>query len=75
MFIRKLKVIEKVSKNTILTYDLSFFFSHMIDWFVYMLMLRVQSTASFFVLMLGISYKVCMSIEIPIQLQRVVSTF
>jgi hypothetical protein len=39
------------------------------------LMLRVQRTASFLVLMCGISYRDFISIEIPIQLQKVVSMF
>lgn len=40
-----------------------------------MLILSVQSTASFFTLMFGISYSVFISIEMPIQLHSFVSMF
>ena len=55
--------------------DFNFFLSQTIDWLVCMLILSVQSTASFFTLMLGINYSVFMSIEMPIQLHNFVSMF
>ena len=57
------------------TYDFNFFFSQRMDWLVYILMFNVHRTASFLVLICGISCKVFMSIVIPIQLQKVVSIF
>ncbi len=54
---------------------MSFFLSQRIDWVVWRLTFRVQRTASFFTLMLGIRCSVFILIVIPIQFSIVVSTF